>query len=59
MKEIMIRFWQPSDLPDLQEILTVSFGDPPETVEAFYRSFLTAPEACLLAAIFRNMTRTL
>ena len=47
----MIRFWQPSDLPDLQEILTVSFGDPPETVEAFYRSFLTAPEACLLAAI--------
>ncbi len=51
MNEIMIRFWQPSDLPDLREIFSVSFGDPPEIPEAFPRAFLTAPEACMLAAV--------
>ena len=51
MDEIMIRFWQEPDLPDLREIFTVSFGDPPEIVNAFHRVFLTAPEACVLAAV--------
>ena len=47
----MIRFWRPPDLPGLREIFTVSFGDPPETADAFHRVFLTAPEACMLAAV--------
>ena len=51
MSDVMIRFWQPSDVPDLREIFSVSFGDPPEMVKAFHRCFLTAPEACMLAAV--------
>ena len=51
MNDTMIRFWQPSDLPDLREIFSVSFGDPPEIPEAFHRAFLTVPEACILAAV--------
>ena len=51
MDEIMIRFWQEPDIPDLQKIFTISFGDPPKIVEAFQRIFLTAPEVCTLAAI--------
>ena len=49
--DVMIRSWQPSDVPDLREIFCVSFGDPPEIAEAFHHRFLTAPEACLLAAV--------
>ena len=51
MNEAMIRFWQPADVPELREIFTVSFGDPPEIVESFHRAFLNAPEACILAAV--------
>ena len=51
MNDIMIRFWQPSDVADLREIFSVSFGDPPEIVRAFHRVFLTRPEACILAAV--------
>ena len=51
LDEIMIRFWQEPDIPDLQKIFTISFGDPPKIVEAFQRIFLTAPEVCTLAAI--------
>ena len=51
MNDILIRFWQPSDLPDLWEIFSVCFGDPPETAEAFHRTFLAAPENCMLAAV--------
>ena len=47
----MIRFWQEPDLPDLREVFIASFGDPPEIVKAFHRVFLTAPEACILAAV--------
>ena len=49
MEEITVRFWQPQDLPDLQEIFTAAFGDPPDIAAAFHRVFLTAPEACTLA----------
>ena len=51
MSDVMIRCWQPSDVPDLQEIFSVSFGDPPEIVQAFHRCFLTAPEACMVGAV--------
>ncbi len=51
MNDTMIRFWQPSDLPDLREIFSACFGDPPETAEAFHRTFLAAPENCMLATV--------
>ena len=51
MEEITVRFWQPQDLPDLQEIFTAAFGDPPDIAAAFHRVFLTAPEVCTLAAV--------
>ena len=49
--EYTLRSWQPSDVPDLEEIFTVSFGDPPEIARAFHRSFLTRPTACTVAAV--------
>ena len=51
MSDVMIRFWQPSDIPELREIFSVSFGDPPEIVKAFHTFFLTTPDACVLAAV--------
>lgn len=51
MDDVMIRFWQERDIPDLQKIFTVSFADPPEIAEAFHRIFLKAPETCTLAAV--------
>ena len=51
LRDISVRFWQPQDVPDLREIISVSFGDTPEMVKAFHDIFLSAPEACLLAAV--------
>ena len=51
MKDILIRFWKPPDIPDLRKIFAASFGDPPEIVESFHRIFLTGPEVCMLAAV--------
>ena len=51
LRDISVRFWQPQDVPDLREIISVSFGDTPEMVKAFYDIFLSAPEACMLAAV--------
>ena len=51
MKEIVIRSWLPPDLPDLKDIFTVSFGDPPEVVDAFFRAFPAGSCSCVLAAV--------
>ena len=51
MEDVIIRFWQQQDLPDLQEIFSASYGDPPEIIQAFHRLFLHAPENCLLTAV--------
>lgn len=49
--DFTLRFWQPPDRADLLEMFSIVFGDPPETAETFQRTFLTAPEACILAAV--------
>ena len=51
MKDVLIRFWKPTDIPDLRDIFTASFGDPPEIAASFHRIFLTGPEVCMLAAV--------
>jgi len=48
---ISIRLWQPSDIPALREIFSATFGDSPEEVDAFFRAFLHAPRACVLASV--------
>lgn len=57
LSDLRVRFWQPSDVPDLREIFSVSFGDPPEMVSAFHDLFLTAPESCMLAAVQEEESR--
>ena len=46
-----VRGWISEDIPELREIFAASFGDPPEVIDAFHRTFLSGPECCAVAAV--------
>jgi len=48
MAEFVLRPWRTSDLPQMRQLITDTYGDPPEVTDAFYRHFLT-PDSCLVA----------
>ena len=46
-----VRGWISEDIPELREIFAASFGDPPEVIDAFHRTFLSGPDCCAVAAV--------